>query len=229
MKRNLPQHIAIIMDGNNRWALQNNIDIDKAYRKGAEAAENIIRNCAQIGIKYLTLYAFSLENWNRPNEEIDIIMEIFREAILGQVKEIIKENIRVMFIGDRDRIKANIISLMKKLEESSSKNTELLVQIAISYGSRHEIMRAAQVAHEMNLPYEDAFKIAINPHNIPDPDLLIRTSGEMRISNFLLWEIAYSELYFTKTLWPDFDEAALKLAVDDFSSRKRRFGSRLVL
>ena len=226
--QSLPQHIAIIMDGNNRWALQNDMAIDKAYRMGSEAAENIINYCAKIGIKYLTLYAFSLENWNRPQDEIDLIMEIFKEAILGRLKDVSKKNIRVMFIGDRVRIKPDILSAMESLEGNSKNNNGLWVRIAISYGSRNEILKAIEGASKMvdKTTYKEAFERSINPYNIPDPDLVIRTSGEMRISNFLLWEIAYSEFYFTKTLWPDFDEKCLQLAIDDFNSRKRRFGSR---
>ena len=222
-----PHHIAIIMDGNNRWALQNNMDINKAYRNGAKAAENIINYCAEIGIRYLTLYAFSLENWNRPQDEVDLIMEIFKEAILGRLEKIAQNNIRVIFIGDKSRIKKDIISAMDDLNNQSKQNSGLCVRIAISYSSRHEIINAAEAASKMSsIPYADAFKLAIDPHNIPDPDLVIRTSGEMRISNFLLWEIAYSELYFTQTLWPDFDEQCLQLAINNFTSRHRRFGIR---
>lgn len=215
------------MDGNNRWALQNNIDIENAYRNGAKAAENIINYSAKIGIRYLTLYGFSLENWNRPQDEVDIIMEIFKEAILGRLEEVVKNNIRVIFIGDKSRIRKDIISAMDNLHNQSQNNSGLSVSIAISYSSRHEIIKAAEVASKMSdISYKDAFKIAINPYNIPDPDLLIRTSGEMRISNFLLWEIAYAELYFTETLWPDFDSKCLQEAINDFSSRQRRFGGR---
>jgi undecaprenyl diphosphate synthase len=221
------EHIAIIMDGNNRWAMENGIGIDKAYKKGSEAAEKTINYCAKVGIKYLTLYGFSLENWNRPQGEIDLIMEIFKEAILGKLEEVTENNIRVMFIGDRYLIKEDILSAMEKLEEKSKNNRRLLVRIAISYGSRSEIIKAGETASNMvDIPYEEAFKLAINPYNIPDPDLLIRSSGEIRISNFLLWEIAYSELYFTKTFWPDFNEEDLQLAIDDFNLRKRRFGLR---
>ncbi len=225
--QNLPKHIAIIMDGNHRWALQNNIDIDKAYRKGSQTSEDIINYCSEIGIRYLTLYTFSLENWNRPRDEVDLIMKIFREAILSKLEEVAMNNIRVIFIGDRGPIKKDILSIMEDLEEKSKNNSGLLVRIAISYGSRNEIVKVAKRASKMNdIEYEEAFRIAINPYNIPDPDLVIRTSGEMRLSNFLLWEIAYSELYFTKTLWPDFDTSCLQLAIDNFLSRKRRFGSR---
>ncbi len=215
------------MDGNNRWALQNNIDINQAYRNGAKAAENIINYCAEIGIKHLTLYTFSLENWNRPQDEVDLIMEIFKEAILGRLEEIAKNNIRVLFIGDKSRIKEDIISAMDDLKHQSQNNSGLSVRIAISYSSRNEIIKAAERASKMsNMSYEEAFKHALDPNNIPDPDLVIRTSGEMRISNFLLWEIAYAELYFTDTLWPDFNPHCLQLAINNFASRQRRFGAR---
>jgi undecaprenyl diphosphate synthase len=222
----LPRHIAIVMDGNNRWALYNKTDIEKSYRRGSEVAENIIRYCEKIGIEYLTLYAFSLENWNRPKEEVDLIMDIFKEAIISQLQEISKDNIRVIFIGDRSLLRQDIILAMEDLEAKSKDSKSLVVRIAISYGSRQEIIKAAEEASKSHLPYEEAFKMAINRHNIPDPDLVIRTSGEMRISNFLLWEIAYSELYFTKTLWPDFDEVALQSALEHFLLRERRFGKR---
>lgn len=222
-----PHHIAIIMDGNNRWAVQNNIDIDKAYRRGAQTAENIINYCAEIGIRYLTLYAFSLENWHRPQDEVDIIMSIFKEVILDKLEDVTKNNIRVMFIGDRNLMKQDIISAMDNLSNQSQTNNGLLVRIAISYSSRQEIIKAAEAAAKINgISYEEAFKAAINPYKIPDPDLVIRTSGEMRISNFLLWEIAYSELYFTETLWPDFDSECLQKAINNFSLRQRRFGMR---
>jgi undecaprenyl diphosphate synthase len=222
----LPIHIAIIMDGNNRWALYNSRNLNEAYRKGSETAENIINYCEKIGIKYLTLYAFSLENWQRPREEINLIMDIFKEAILSMLEKIASRNIRVLFMGNRNLLPTDIANSMEDLEIRSRDSTDLTVRIAISYGSRQEIIKAAEVASKSHLPYEEAFKIAINPYNIPDPDLLIRTSGEMRISNFLLWEIAYSELYFTETLWPDFNESALQRAIDSFRCRKRRFGKR---
>lgn len=221
-----PQHIAIIMDGNNRWAVKNNVSMEAGYRKGSETAEKIINHCAKIGIKYLTLYAFSLENWKRSRTEVDLIMSIFQQAMLEKLDEVSKSNIRVLFIGDRSMISRDILDTMKRLETLSRNNDGLWLIIAISYSARNEIMNVAKTLAGIQTCYEEAFYHAINPHDIPDPDLLIRTSGEMRVSNFLLWQIAYTELYFTRVLWPDFDEKQLNKACNEFKLRNRRFGIR---
>lgn len=222
----LPSHIAIIMDGNHRWALQNNVDIEIGYRKGAEAADRIIAHCSKLGIQYLTLYAFSVENWNRPQNEIELIMSLLKEVMLNKIQNM--NDIRILFIGDRSKLHLEIVILMTELEKLSQHNNGLCVRIAISYSSRNEILNAAYNAFErqnLNI-YTQAFEKQINPHNIPYPDLLIRTSGEKRLSNFLLWEIAYSELYFSEVLWPDFNEEHFNDALLEFKTRVRRFGNR---
>ncbi len=227
----IPKHIAIIMDGNNRWAKQNNTNIEIAYRKGSEAAEKVIHESFRLGIKYLTLYAFSIDNWNRPNNEINLIMSIFKAIMLKQIERIMNENMRIIFIGDRSRIPNDVLDVMLKVEKLSENNSAFFLVIAVSYSSRNEIVNAAFLTAK-NSEYNDIesytenFRKNINPHNIPDPDLLIRTSGEIRISNFLLWEIAYTEMYFINVLWPDFDENDLKNAYNDFRLRERRFGKR---
>lgn len=215
------------MDGNHRWATQHNVSIEIGYRKGADAAERIIQHSSNIGIKYLTLYAFSIENWNRPKKEVNLILNIFQEMLLKRLETCKKENMRIIFIGDRSHLNADVIELMQKVEQQSESASGLCVIIAFSYSSRHEILCAAKKAMMCNdKNFENAFENAINPYNIPYPDLLIRTSGEMRISNFLLWQLAYSELYFTSVLWPDFNENHLNDACDEFKIRNRRFGKR---
>jgi undecaprenyl diphosphate synthase len=225
----MPQHIAIIMDGNNRWAKENKKSLEFAYRKGAEAADKIISESSKLGIKYLTLYAFSLENWSRPADEITLIMSIFKEYMFQRIESNSFENIRIIFIGDRSKISNDVVELMNEIERLSNSNSGLTVIIAVSYGSRQEITKAAfDIAKDFN-DFEDFCKKLennINPHNLPDPDLLIRTSNEMRVSNFLLWQIAYTEFYFTDVLWPDFDEDDLHNALNEFKLRNRRFGTR---
>jgi undecaprenyl diphosphate synthase len=227
----IPKHVAIIMDGNHRWAKQNNISIDIAYKKGAEAAEKVIHESFRLGVKYLTLYAFSIDNWNRPSNEIALIMSIFKATMLRQIERIMNENMRIIFIGDRSKIPDDVLDVMLKVEKLSEQNAGFFLIIAFSYSSRNEIMNAAFLTAKNSTyndieSYTENFQKNINPYNIPDPDLLIRTSGEVRISNFLLWEIAYTEMYFINILWPDFDENDLKNAYDDFRLRQRRFGKR---
>lgn len=224
-----PQHIAIIMDGNNRWAKVNDTSLEFAYKKGTEAADKIISESSRLGIKYLTLYAFSFENWSRPVDEITLIMSIFKEYMMKRIDSNSFENIRIIFIGDRSRISCDVVELMNEIERLSSKNSGLTVIIAVSYGSRQEILKAAfdsiKDANDFEAFYKD-FEKNINPHNLPDPDLLIRTSSEMRVSNFLLWQIAYTEFYFSDVLWPDFDDDDLHNALNEFKLRNRRFGTR---
>lgn len=217
------------MDGNNRWAKVNKESLEYAYKKGTEAANKIIAESARIGIRYLTLYAFSLENWSRPIDEITLIMSIFKDYMIQKINSNSFENIKIIFIGDRSKISSDVVELMNKIEQLSESNTGLTVIIAISYGSRQEIAKAAFTAAKNTDDFESFFKKFeknINPHNFPDPDLLIRTSNEMRVSNFLLWQIAYTEFYFTDVLWPDFDEDDLHNALNEFKLRNRRFGIR---
>ena len=226
----VPEHLAIIMDGNNRWARENDQTIDFAYRKGAEAAERVITECSKLGVRYLTLYTFSSENWNRPTDEVNLIMLIFKETMLKRFDSIAGENIRIIFIGERSRMPQDVLEVMEKIEVLSENNSGLTLSIAVSYGSRDEIAIAAfEAAQKNSLDFEsylENFKKNLNPKGIPDPDLMIRTSGEIRISNFLLWQLAYSELYFTKVLWPDFKDNDLHNAFNEFKLRHRRFGKR---
>ena len=227
----MPAHIAIIMDGNNRWAKQNNTTTEFAYNRGAEAAEKIILQCSELGIKYLTLYTFSSENWHRPENEVKLIMSTFKGTMLKQLNNIIDKNIRIIFIGDRLKMPSEVLIVMDKIEKLSENNSGFVLVIAVSYGSRNEIVEAAFYAGKHSESedfdsYAKNFEIQINPHSLPDPDLLIRTSGEMRLSNFLLWQMAYTELYFTSITWPDFNTNHLHDALNEFKMRKRRFGKR---
>ena len=229
-KNNIPKHIAIIMDGNGRWARQKNLPKSFGYKKGIESAQNIIKCSKELGVKYLTLYAFSLENWQRPKEEIAKLMNMFREYLKKDIEELITEDIRIIFIGNHSRLDEDIKVAMKSAEDRSSQNRFCLV-IAMSYGARDEITRSILKFNEKHNKesvnknnIEELFESIINPHQIPNPDLLIRTSGEKRLSNFLLWQIAYTELYFTNKCWPDFEKQDLLDSIDDFNKRERKYG-----
>lgn len=227
---NIPKHIAIIMDGNGRWARQKKLPKSFGYKKGIKSAQNIIKHSKELGVKYLTLYAFSLENWQRPKDEIAKLMNMFREYLKSDIEELIAKDIRIIFIGNHSKLDEDIRIAMKRAEDKSSKNSFCLV-IAMSYGARDEITRSIlniiQQQDEQEISQnniEDIFESVINPHQIPNPDLLIRTSGEKRLSNFLLWQIAYTELYFTDKYWPDFAKQDLLDAVEDFNKRERKYG-----
>ena len=227
-KNNLPQHIAIIMDGNGRWAKTKGRLRLFGHQNGIKAVRDTVEGAAEIGIKYLTLYAFSTENWNRPEKEINALMTLLVSAINKETKTLMDNNIRLSTIGD---IKKLPEKAQKELEEAITKtsgNTQMTLVLALSYSSRWEILNAVQNiiidnkrSEEIN---ETSFQQYLTTKNVPDPELLIRTSGEYRISNFLLWQIAYSELYFTETLWPDFRRADLYKAILNYQNRERRFG-----
>jgi undecaprenyl diphosphate synthase len=225
-----PQHIAMIMDGNGRWAREKNLPKIIGYQKGIESAQKIIEYSRDLGIKYLTLYAFSLENWQRPKDEVTKLMDMFRDYLKNDIEKLIKKNIRIIFIGDRFKLDEDIRDSMKKVEDKSLQNSFCAI-IAVSYGARNEITSAIlklgeqygnESLNQNNI--EELFESAINPHGIPNPDLLIRTSGEKRLSNFLLWQIAYTELYFTNKYWPDFAKQDLLDAIEDFNKRERKYG-----
>ncbi len=225
---NPPNHIAIIMDGNSRWAKNRLITQNLGYKKGIIAAQNIIRHAKNIGVKYLTLFAFSSENWNRPEKDVKEIMDMLRKYLKKDIEELLHEDIKIIFIGSRKRLDPDIAELMHQVEERSKNNSFNLI-MAMSYGSRNEILDAAiefskKIDSHPQKSALDTFTSTINPHNIPDPDLLIRTSGEYRLSNFLLWQIAYTELYFTDKLWPDFTTKDLDDAINNYNSRERRYG-----
>jgi undecaprenyl diphosphate synthase len=227
MQLRIPKHIAIIMDGNGRWAKKRGKPRIFGHAKGVEAAERTIQHAKELGIPYVTLYAFSTENWKRPKQEVDFIMELLREYLKNNLERFKKEGIRIRFIGRRDRIPAETLYWMEKTEEETRNCGEITVFIAVDYGGRDEIVRAVNklLSEQVGTVDQKTLREALDlPLEVPDPDLLIRTGGEMRISNFLLWYIAYTELYFTPTLWPDFDKEDLLKAIEEFSKRERRFG-----
>lgn len=230
----VPRHIAIIMDGNGRWAEAHGRPRKLGHQKGSEALKNLVTNCKGMGIDYITVYAFSSENWNRSDGEVTDLMDLLRYYLRREVKTLHKNNVRIQFIGDRSALADDIQEELIATEELTKQNTALHLTIALSYGARQEMMRTIKtIAQEIakdQLRVEDIDEYTVLAHldtaNLPDPDLLIRTGGEQRLSNFLLWQSAYTELYFTDTLWPDFTIEHLKDAMDDYAQRERRFGGR---
>ncbi len=228
-QHSLPKHIAIIMDGNGRWATQQNKPRTFGHKAGVDALKATIEACASYGIEVLTVFAFSSENWQRPAKEVSVLMDLFMLTLKGQAKRLHKNNIRLKIVGDKTRFSASLQNKINDVELLTKGNTGLTLVIAANYGGQWDIQQASvrMMEHALSegilvsgLQLEDF----LSTSGIPDPDLFIRTGGEKRISNFLLWQIAYSELYFTDTLWPDFDKEALDLAIKCFSSRQRRFG-----
>jgi undecaprenyl diphosphate synthase len=228
----IPKHVAIILDGNGRWAKSKGMPRNYGHTVGAKNVETVCRAADELGIKYLTLYAFSTENWNRPSSEVEALMKLLDSYLKNCIKTAEKNNMRVRIIGDTTRLNPKFQESIRNLEEASASNTGLNLTIAINYGSRDEIVRAVRkVADEVQSgtlnPNEiDEATIAghLDTADIPDPDLLIRTSGEQRLSNYLLWQLAYSEFYFTDVPWPDFHKKELELAVEAYNKRDRRFG-----
>ena len=228
----IPRHIAIIMDGNGRWAKRQGLARMFGHRQGVETVHRITEAAAELGVKYLTLYAFSTENWNRPKEEVDALMSLLVDTIAKETPTLMKNNIQLLTIGDLDRLPENAQKKFRACIEETSSNTGLRLVIALSYSSRWEIIQAvrsiAKDVQEGNILLEDineeVISAAMTTVNMPDPDLLIRTSGELRISNFLLWQLAYTELYFTDCLWPEFTEEEFYRAIIDYQHRERRFG-----
>jgi len=231
-KASLPPHVAIIMDGNGRWAKQHGLPRVEGHRRGADSAREIIRTAGELGIKYLTLYAFSAENWNRPKDEVDALMKYLIHYLKTETPELNKSNVRLEVIGQIYRLPENVQEHLKKSIATLSRNNGLTLVMALSYGSRIEIVDAVRAIAEkvkrgkldpadIN---EDVFAQHLYTRNIPDPDLLIRTSGEMRVSNFLLWQISYAELVITPTLWPDFRKPQFLAALEEYARRHRRFG-----
>ena len=231
-KQNIPQHIAIIMDGNGRWAKQQGEERLFGHSVGVESVREALNGCKKLGVKYLTLYTFSTENWNRPKEEIDGLMNLLVQTIANEVDELNEHGIRLLTIGDDDGLPESCQDELREAKEKTSKNTEFNLILALNYSSRWEIKKSIQSIAEsykegkINLSdiNDELISNSLTTANYPDPELLIRTSGEHRISNFLLWQIAYSELYFTDVLWPDFKEADLYQAVLAYQKRERRFG-----
>ena len=231
--RSLPRHVAIIMDGNGRWAQSRGLPRIAGHRRGAEAVRRTVAGAVELGIPYLTLFGFSSENWKRPSGEIDDLMGLLRHYLLAEIAELHRNGIRLRVIGQIDRLAPDIVPLIENAETLTRDNTAITLTIALSYGGRAEIAAAVQAiaaqAVEGSLAVdaidEDCFARHLFTVGLPDPDLLIRTSGEQRISNFLLWQCAYSELVFTKTLWPDFGKSDLEQAIDEFRGRERRYGA----
>ena len=218
------KHIAFIMDGNGRWAKKRGFPREYGHREGAKAFQRVVEYCGTIGIEYVTVYAFSTENWKRPENEVKAIMQLFTEYMSEAFRVFAEKGLRIRFIGDRSRFDEKLIALMEQLENDSKENPKVL-NVAFNYGGREDIVHAAQklVAGGEELTEENLSK-SLYTEDCPDPDLVVRTGGEMRISNFLLWQSAYAELYFTDTLWPDMQEKDVDMAVNEFMRRNRRFG-----
>jgi undecaprenyl diphosphate synthase len=231
-KAGLPRHVAIIMDGNGRWAKQRHLPRIEGHRAGAESARVIIRTAGELGIKYLTLYAFSVENWNRPKDEVDALMKYLVHYLKSETPELNKNNVRLEIIGQVYRLPEAVQEHLKKSITTLSKNNGLTLIMALSYGGRTEIVDAVrEIAHKAKVGEldpaditEQVFAQHLYTRNLPDPDLMIRTSGEMRISNFLLWQVSYTELVVTQTLWPDFRKPQFYTALEEYHRRHRRFG-----
>lgn len=230
--KSVPAHLAIIMDGNGRWAQKRGLPRAMGHKKGAETVKEITRACGELGIKYLTLYAFSTENWQRSPEEVATLMGLLRDYLKSDLKEIQENGVRIRFIGERYMLDSDITEQMEKLEKETAANDKMTLCIALSYGSRQEIVAAARkiaaMAKAGQISPEDIdqkmFSDMLYTGEMPDPDLVLRTSGEQRVSNYLLWQLAYAELFFTPTLWPDFTKAELEAVLTDYSNRERRYG-----
>ena len=228
----VPKHIAIIMDGNGRWAARRGLPRSMGHRKGAEVVKEITRAAGELGIKYLTLYAFSTENWNRSEDEVKTLMGLLRDYLQSDLKEVQENNVRIRFIGEREMLDADIVRKMAEIEADTLRNTGMTLCIALSYGSRQEIVNAvkktAALVKEGDISLNDVdvklFSDMLYTKDMPDPDLVIRTSGEQRISNYLLWQIAYAEFFFTDVLWPDFNKKLLEDIIKNFNMRERRYG-----
>ena len=228
----IPQHVAIILDGNGRWAKKRGLPRSMGHKEGCVTVEKTVENAARLGIKYLTVYGFSTENWKRSSEEVGALMQLFRYYMVRLLKTAKANNVRVKMLGERSRFDGDIIEGLNRLEEQTKDNTGLTFLIAVNYGGRDEIVRAAKklimdakagILPEEELT-EERFASYLDTAEIPDPDLLIRTSGELRLSNYLLWQLAYTELYVTDCLWPDFNMEELKKAIKAYNGRERRFG-----
>ena len=230
----IPRHVAIIMDGNGRWAKAHGVPRQLGHKKGCETLEQLVYDAAGIGIRYMTVYAFSTENWKRSETEVGALMQLFRFYAKRLLKVAKERNVKIVMIGERSRFEPDLVEAINRLETETAGNTRMTFVIAVNYGSRDEMTRACRkmitdaragrlTEEEMT---EERFSSYLDTAGMPDPDLLIRTSGEERLSNFLLWQLAYAEFYFTDVYWPDFDKAQLLKAIDYYNGRDRRFGGR---
>lgn len=225
----MPQHIAIIMDGNGRWARQRLMPRMAGHKQGVETVRNVIKSCSDHGIEYLTLFAFSSENWRRPADEVSFLMQLFAGALEQEMAKLHENGIRFKVIGDMSRFESRIVEFIHQGEQLTASNSRLTLTIAANYGGRWDIMQAVNKMIKNSRDLSKQFKEEdlaqyLSMNHAPEPDLFIRTGGEYRISNFLLWQLAYTELYFTKTLWPDFNEKEFDLAIQSYQRRERRFG-----
>lgn len=233
-KNNLPVHIAIIMDGNRRWAKNNNLEISLGHKKGAENLENITKYCNEIGIKYLTVYAFSTENWKRSKEEVGALMKLLQTYIENFLKRSETSNVKINIIGDKSKLSLPIKKGIEAIENKTKNNTGTVLNIAFNYGGRDEIVNAVKTialkVKDNSIKIDDIDEELISnslyTENIPDPDLMIRTSGEQRTSNFLPWQSVYTEFYFTKKYWPEFTREDLDEAIEEYNRRNRKFGGK---
>ena len=232
IEKKINQHIAIIMDGNGRWAKNKGLSRDYGHKEGKESAKEMVRSCAKLGVKNLTLFAFSSENWKRPKLEVDLLMGLLHNSLRTELKELKKNNIKLETIGDTSKLPIIVRKFLEKVCDQTKNNDLMTLTLALSYGSRDEIINSVkEIADKVKnniISVEKIDESLINQHlytrNLPDVDLLIRTSGEKRISNFLLWQSAYAELYFSDKLWPDFKSEHLIKAISDYQNRERRFG-----
>ena len=231
-KRIIPKHVAIIMDGNGRWAKQRGKERYEGHLMGVESVRAVTRAAVRNGVEWLTLYAFSTENWGRPQAEVDAIMELFCRAVINEGEELAKQGVRVLIMGERTRFSQSVLEMIERIESVTASGDKLTMVLAFNYSSRREIVLAAQSLAERvasgELKAEDiteeSFAQSLMTSNIPDPDFIIRTSGECRLSNFLLWQASYSEFYFPEVLWPDFTEEEFDKAMEKFARRERRYG-----
>ena len=225
----IPKHIAVIMDGNGRWARKRFLPRIAGHARGAEMVRDLVKCCSDFKVEYLTLFAFSSENWRRPAEEVSFLMGLFMSALKREVRNMNQNNVKLIVIGDRSRFNADLIAQIETAEQLTANNSGLVLTIAANYGGRWDMLQAANKMQLAQPEHIGAYQEEhLTPHlsmsYAPEPDLFIRTGGESRISNFLLWQLAYTELYFTDTLWPDFNEEALNLAIKSYQKRERRFG-----
>jgi len=222
------RHVAIIMDGNGRWAQMRGLPRWEGHKRGVEKVKEIIRTAQKLNVEVLTFYAFSIENWQRPKQEVDIIMALLKNHLKKEIQNFIFQGVRFKMIGNREMVPSDILEVIEETESATTYCKSLITQFAISYSGRDEIIRAVKKAMKQNIKAEQLdeklFNSLLDAANIPDPDLIIRTSGEQRLSNFLIWQSAYSEFYFTQTLWPDFTDEEFTEAILDFQKRQRRFG-----
>jgi undecaprenyl diphosphate synthase len=221
----IPHHIAVVMDGNGRWATKRFLPRVAGHKKGVDALRSCVRLCGERGVKVLTVFAFSSENWHRPQEEVSGLMELLAVALSREVPHLKAEGVRIVFVGDRSRLSDKVRTGLAQAEAATAANTRLVFNICFNYGGRWDIAQAAaRLAAEGTPITEKSLSGAMALSHVPDPDLLIRTGGEQRLSNFLLWQAAYTELYFSDKLWPDFNAVALDAAIADYAQRERRFG-----